>query len=162
MLRSTIRRRLAGATAAAAVLVLTASSVEAADDCFRAAGKVSLAPVSGDRCHSPVGMCFAGELTGGLQGQAFTTATSVVPSIDTPETSVVMFTADANISTRRGTLHLKDAVLFQTAGAGEFSELSTFVGGTDAWVSASGIFRASGTFDGTTVDGKYRAEVCRS
>lgn len=162
MIRSTTRSRLAIATAAGAVLALTSTSVSAADACRVAAGKVQLAPVSGPECLSPVGLCFAGELTGGLTGTAFTTATSITPTVDTPQTTVVLFTADAVIGTRHGDLELKDAVLFQSAGAGEFSELSTFVGGTGDWEGASGVFRAEGTFDGTTVDGKYRAEVCQS
>ena len=57
-------------------------------------------------------MCFAGELTGGLNGTAFTTAT-------TPQTSVVLFTADSVVTTRRGTMDLKETVLLQTDG-GEF------------------------------------------
>lgn len=154
------RNRVAVTLAAGAVLVLLAGGADAAAGCRSANGKVRLAPVSGPECQSPVGMCFAGELMGGLHGTAFTTATSVTPTIDTAETSVVLFTANSVVTTQHGTLDLKEAVVLQSAGAGEFSELSMIVGGTDHWEGASGVLRVDGSFDGTTVTGSYTAEVC--
>lgn len=162
MVSTTHRSRLVAALSAAAALALLSGRAEATVECKPASGKVRLVPVSGPECTSPVGMCFAGELTGGLKGTAFTTATSITPTIDTPETSVVLFTADSVVSTRGGTLNLKEAVVFQTAGDGNFSELSMITGGTGAWEGVDGVFRVDGTFDGTTVTGRYEAEVCRS
>lgn len=161
MFSATHRNRAVAALSAAAVLALVSGSAQAEPDCTTASGKVRLAPVSGAECTSPVGMCFAGELTGGLNGTAFTTATSITPTVDTPQTSVVLFTADSVVTTHRGTLDLKETVLLQTEG-GEFSELSMVVGGTGRWEDADGVFRVDGNFDGSTVTGRYQAEICRS
>lgn len=154
------RRRTAALVAAGAVLTFLSGGAEAATACKPATGKVRLAPVSGPECLSPVGMCFAGELTGRLTGTAFTTATSITPTVDTPTTGVIMFTADSVITTREGTLSLKEAVLFQTTDEGDFSELSVVVGGTEGWEGASGVFRVDGTYDGTVVSGRYEARIC--
>jgi hypothetical protein len=144
-----------------AVALVSGSTAEAAS-CKTARGKLTLNTVTGPECTSPVGLCTSTVLTGGLSGHVFTTATSITPTADTPTTSVVLVTADAVITTDKGTLSLKEAVVLQTSGPGEFSGLHTVVAGTGEWAGATGVFRVDGTFDGSTAVGEYVAEICGS
>jgi hypothetical protein len=155
------RRALGIGVGLLAVALVSGSTAEAAS-CKTARGSLTLNTVTGPECTSPVGLCVSGPLTGGLSGHAFVTVTSIIPTADTPTTSVVFLTADTVITTKKGTLSLKEGTMLQTSGPGEFSTLLKPVAGTGEWAGATGVYRSDGTFDGSTAVGKYVAEICGS
>lgn len=123
-------------------------------------GHFSSVVVSGPDCLSPIGLCTRGTLSGGLKGEFFFTATSLVPTADTPATGVVLYTGEIVLTTKDGTLTCRDAGGFQTVGAGAVSSVCAIVGGTADLTGASGTIQFVGNFtlaDGG--DGDYRGSV---
>lgn len=109
-------------------------------------GRFESQAVTGAGCTSPVGLCTAGTLTGGIKGTFEFTATSLIQSVDTPTTGVVLYTGDIAIHTKDGDLSCKDAGAFRTTGAGEVSSVCTIIGGTDGLAGTSGVIQFVGTF----------------
>jgi hypothetical protein len=145
-------------------LIWSSNAVPAAgasSPCRHIQGEIELTPVSGPDCTSPVGVCGRGQLTGTLAGHSFFIGSSLVQSVDTPSTAVLLLTGDNRIETKRGTLLTKDAVVLRTAGDGEFAEVDTIVGGTDALQGATGVFTATGFYDAANGgSGHYEGELC--
>jgi hypothetical protein len=56
----------------------------------------------------------------------------------------------------------KDAIVLNTAGDGELTEIDTIVGGTGEHAGATGYFIASGTFSQGTGLGTYVGKILRS
>lgn len=111
-------------------------------------------------CTSPVGICTAGTLTGGLKGRFEFTASSLVPTADTPTTSVFLYTGDIVVHTERGDLLCKDAGAFESTGDGAVSSVCHIIGGTGEFVGAQGQIQFVGTFTfDAGGDGEYRAVV---
>ena len=144
--------------------VLLVSIVATGSTTARAAanivGHFSSVVVGGPECLSPIGLCTRGTLSGGLKGEFFFTATSLVPTADTSTTGVVLYTGDIVLTTKDGTLTCKDAGGFQTVGAGAVASVCGIVAGTGRLAGASGTIQFVGTFtvaDGG--DGDYRASV---
>jgi hypothetical protein len=107
------------------------------------------------------GPCATGVYSGDLAGSSTFTGTSLIPTVDTPTTSVVLLTGDIAIRTRRGDILTKDAIVLRTTGPGDFAEVDTVVGGTGALVGISGVLRAQGTFTAAAGgEGRYRGEIC--
>ena len=75
-------RRLAGGAVAGLVLIVAGSGADAASPCFEVEGHYDEHAVS-EGCASPVGLCIALTYSGGVRGDAFGTATSIIPTIDT-------------------------------------------------------------------------------
>jgi len=137
-----------------------ADEVTARAACKTVRGKFTIQIVTGAECQSPVGLCGVGTYIGGLSGESTFTASSLVPTVDTPTTGVVAVTGDFSLETRDGTLFAKAAIMLRTTGGGEFAEVDTVVGGTEDLAGASGVIRATGTSTPTRVDGDYAGEVC--
>jgi hypothetical protein len=138
-------------------VVAVDSSVVAAAN---AVGHFRSAVVGPPDCLSPIGLCTQGTLSGGLKGDFFFTATSLVPTADTATTGVVLYTGDIVLTTKDGTLTCKDAGGFQTVGAGAVASVCAVVGGSAGLAGASGTIQFVGTFtvaDGG--DGDYRASI---
>lgn len=168
-------RRLAGGAVAGLVLIVAGSGADAASPCFEVEGHYDEHAVS-EGCASPVGLCIALTYSGGVRGDAFGTATSIIPTIDTgtptaPGTGVLGFTSDSVIhatvrvragDVRSGDLLIKNAGVFQPTGNGDIVDLQTITGGTGGLSGASGAIRASGTFSPTTFSGssEYEGKVC--
>jgi hypothetical protein len=115
-----------------------------------------------DPCPSPVGICARGTYTGDLSGTFVFTGSSLVQTVDTPTTSVVLLTGDNRITTKNGTLNMKDALVLQTGGDGDFAEVETIIGGEGAWAGVTGDIRAHGTFTPAAGGaGEYSGTVCR-
>ncbi len=154
-----VRRVLAGV---ALLLTLLAGSGHAvAAGCKKVNGKFTLASVSGAACSSPVGVCATGTFSGDLAGTSVFTGSSLVPTVDTPTTSVVLLTGDTVLQVRDGTLQSKDAIVLRLTGAGDFAEVDTIVAGTGALVGTTGVLRADGTFTPTAGGGgNYVGELC--
>jgi hypothetical protein len=150
-----------------AVVLLPATSSEASTGCLPVSGGYTEHPVTGPDCLSPVGLCIAATYRGGIRGDAEGRATSIVPTADTPTTSVQLFTSDSTITGRvagrSGTLIIKNAGAFASAGEGSIVDLQTIVGGTGGLAGAHGALRAQGTFVFPTGGrSRYTGTVCLS
>jgi hypothetical protein len=119
-----------------------------------------------DGCTSPVGLCTAGRVWGGIQGTYEFTMTNVIPNGE-PEPAVqtiFFFTGHSVVTLKSG-----DVVLGTDTGAidlqpgGGFASLITFhPGGTGSMTNATGQIRLRGEFDpiaGTT-SGDYLGTIC--
>lgn len=166
----TIIRRLTGGAVAGLALLVAGSGAGAASPCFDVKGQYDEHAVS-EGCASPVGLCIALTYSGGLRGDAFGTATTIVPTVDTgtpasPGTGVLAFTSDtvvhATVKGRTGDLLIKNAGVFQPTGNGDIVDLQTITGGTGELAGATGALRASGTFSPVTFSGssRYVGQVC--
>lgn len=109
-------------------------------------GRFTSQTISGPSCTSPVGLCTAGTLTGGIKGTFEFTGTSLIQSVDTPTTGVVLYTGDIAIHTRDGDLSCKDAGALRTTGSGEVSSVCTIISGTSAFAGTTGVIQFVGTF----------------
>jgi hypothetical protein len=151
------------ATAIASIVVLAASTSNAAQACRTLKGRYSEHAVA-DGCTSPVGLCIAGDYSGAIKGTFAGQATSVTPTADSPTTGVLLFTSDSTITARTGgrsgTLIVKNAGAFQSDGTGSIVDLQTIVGGTGDFAGASGNIRAEGTFVNGQGESAYTATLC--
>ena len=151
---------LALATIMAAAAVAFAGPVVAMTKCKHVEGSFTLQSLDPNACPSPVGFCVEGTYRGDLKGTGRFTGSALTPTADTPTTSVLLATGDNEITTRQGMLRTKDAIVFETTGAGNFGEVDTIVGGSEAWAGASGTLRATGTFAGGSGAGTYQGTIC--
>lgn len=106
-------------------------------------------------CLSPVALCTTGEFRGALSGTFDFTATSLVPSSDTPETGVVFYTGNIQLHTRDGDVAIRDAGAFNTGTGGDVASVSAIVSGTGAMSGASGFIRIAGVFQAGCVGCEY-------
>lgn len=150
---------------AAMALLLTTASVSAEAPCKKVKGHYAEHTAT-ENCNSPVGLCIAGTYGGEVRGDFFGTATSFVPTADTPTTTVVLFTSDsvihAKMHGKSGDLMIKNAGAFQSAGDGNIVDVQYITGGTGELAGASGVIRASGTFNSATGMGEsdYEGLIC--
>ena len=130
---------------------LAGASLSAEDRCRSVNGHIAIRAVAPTSCPSPVGLCIEGEFSGGIRGPLTVTGTSFMATADTATTAVVLFTGDGVIHVRigdkRGGLFLKTSGAYHSVGTGEIVDLQFINGGTGALTGASGVLRASGTFD---------------
>lgn len=119
----------------------------------------------GPECGTPSGICAAGTTSGNLKGAFNLGVTEVIPTSETPNTSVVLFIGDANVETKGGTLRCKHSGALQTTESGALTSLCVVTpgSGTGNWANASGYFQVNGTADlGTGVaSGEYRGRISR-
>jgi hypothetical protein len=153
-----------GASVFAAAIILASGQANAAGQCIPVAGTFTINPVAPADCPSPVGICGKGNFSGALRGDYFSPFTSIVPTADTPATSVVLFTADSTLHARLGSL-AGDIVFieggaFHVAGDGEFSELFSITSGTGAFAGATGQVYGNGTAVNGAGNGAYFGKVC--
>jgi len=142
------------------VLVVSIVAIGSTASAATIVGHFSSVVVTGPDCLSPIGLCTRGTLSGGLKGEFFFTATSLVPTADSPATGVVLYTGDILLTTKDGTLTCKDTGGFQTVGAGAVASVCAIVAGSGDLAGASGTIQFIGNFtfaDGG--DGDYRASV---
>jgi hypothetical protein len=162
---TSIRTRLGALAGIPLILMLPATSAQADNRCIAVKGSYVEHPVTGAECDSPVGLCVAAVYSGGVSGEAQSSATAIISTADTPTTSVQMFTSNSTITAKvknvSGTLHIKNAGAFASTGDGSIVDLQTIVGGDGGLAGASGTLRAQGTF--TVPDGgrsEYDGTVC--
>lgn len=145
--------------AAAALLltsVIAAAPASADPNCHTRHGSVTIEIVTDPTCPSTVGLCANVQFRGGLRGESRFTGTSLVPSVDVAATGIVFLTGDNHIRTSRGDLFVKDAIVFNTTGEAEFSEVDTIVGGTGDYEGATGRLQAVGKNN----EGSFTVEIC--
>jgi hypothetical protein len=161
-----IARRLTPFLLAGFALLLVSASASAEAQCRRVRGFYEEHAADPNSCPSPVGLCIEGEFSGNIKGMFRATATSLVPTADTPATGVLLFTGDgvtnAQIAGQHGELTFKSAGAFQSTGAGNIVDLQYITGGTGDLAGASGVIRASGVFDPATGMGEseYEGMIC--
>lgn len=109
-------------------------------------------------CASPFGICTAGRLTGGIQGDLEFTITSLAP---TNSPGVLFFTAVSTIRTATGDIHCDDSGSFNTAAgsSGEGVHLCQITGGTGDFLGASGYVQETFNFMGSTGVGDYKGRI---
>ena len=159
----TRRFRTFAFTAFAAALM--ASPALAGQDCKPVVGSFEAHLVL-EGCPSPVGLCTAGRVWGGIQGSYEFTMSSAAPNGEPDVPTILFFTGHSKVTLKSG-----DVVLGTDTGAidlppgnGGFASLITFKGGTGAMANATGQIRLRGDFDpvaGTT-SGDYLGTVCTS
>src|SRR4051812_44893223 len=91
------RRGLAAGAVAGGLLLLAAAPSGAESACAEVRGSYVEHAVSGADCTSPVGLCIAGDYSGGIRGAFEGAASSVTGSADTADTNVLFFTSDSTI-----------------------------------------------------------------
>jgi hypothetical protein len=118
-----------------------------------------------DGCTSPAGLCTAGRVWGGIQGNYAFTMTNAIPNGEPTVPTVLFFTGHSVVTLKSG-----DVVLGTDTGAidlppgqGGFASLITFhPGGSGSTANATGQIRLRGDFDpvaGTT-SGDYLGTIC--
>lgn len=141
-------------------LGLAGSSASATPVCQAVHGRVEIAAYE-PTCGSAIALCAHAMLHGTLKATSDFVGTSSVPTIDTAATGVVLLTGDNVFHTTDGDFFTKDAILLNTGGDGEFTEIDTITGGTGEYEGASGYLIASGTFSAGTGVGTYVGKICR-
>lgn len=116
-------------------------------------------------CTSPVGLCTAGRVWGGIQGTYEFTMSSAVPNGEPEVPTISFFTGHSKVTLKTGDVVLgtDTGVIDLPPGNGGFASLITFKGGTGAMSNATGQIRLRGDFDpvaGTT-SGDYLGTLCR-
>jgi hypothetical protein len=145
---------------------LSAGAVAAsAAGCKLVRGHLEETLVTGPACSSPVGLCTIARMFGAVQGEAQFTASAIIPSADTPTTSVVFVIGDtvivdAKVAGHRGTLIVKNAAAFRATGTGDLADAQTVIGGTEDLAGATGSLRISGDFVETAGSSTYEGVIC--
>ena len=157
-----IRRILALGIAVCAVL-LAASRARANQQCKPVVGSFE-AQVMVSGCNSPVGLCTAGRVWGGIQGNYEFTMSSMAPNGEPDLPTILFFTGHSRVTLKSGDLVLgtDTGVIDLPPGNGGFASLITFKGGAGTMANATGQIRLRGDFDpvaGTT-SGDYLGTVC--
>lgn len=163
MVRSALRS--AGALVVAIATIVASSAMAA--DCQVVRGHYDETAVPMPSCASPVGLCTTARLSGPVKGDAFFTASAIIPAADTPTTGVVFVTGDTTVSNatfgdRRGAVFIKNAAAFRSIGDGDLTDTQVIVGGTGDFTGTSGSLRVVGTFDGLTGTGSmvFEGSIC--
>jgi len=142
---------------------LTASTAWAEQQCKPVVGSFE-AHVVNDGCTSPVGLCTAGRVWGGIQGTYSFVMTTANPNGEPDVPTILFFTGHSQVALKSGDLVLgtDTGAIDLPPGNGGFASLITFHGGTGAMAGATGQIRLRGDFDpaaGTT-SGDYLGTLC--
>lgn len=157
------RRFIRALAISAAALALAAASARADQTCLPVVGSFEAAVVT-EGCTSPVGLCTAGRVWGGIQGTYAFVMSSAIPNGEPTVPTIFFFTGHSTVTLKSG-----DVVLGTDTGAidlppgeGAFASIITFGGGTGAMANATGQIKLRGQFDpiaGTT-SGDYLGTLC--
>lgn len=110
-----------------------------------------------DGCESPVGICTAGTIPSGpLQGTTRFVALTVQEG---PNPDITVYTGELVITTRKGTLTIRDAGVLNGA-AGTFVELQNVVDGSRGLGHLTGLLTSRGVMTATGFQGSLRGFVC--
>ena len=141
----------------AGIAAASPASAHSGPKCHMKRGSVTIQIYTDSTCPSAVGLCANVTFRGGIRGTSNFVGTSLTPSVDVAATGIVFLTGDNHIQTRDGDLFVKDAIVFNTTGDAEFSEVDTIVGGTGDFAGATGRLIATGSNN----EGSYEVEICR-
>jgi hypothetical protein len=149
---------------AAAVISSAASVASGGPQCKPVVGNFE-AQVVTDGCTSPVGLCTAGRVWGGIQSNYAFTMASAFPNGESTASTVLFFTGHSLVTLKTGDVILgtDTGAIDLPPGQGGFASLITFhPGGTGATTNATGQIRLRGDFnpiEGTT-SGDYLGTIC--
>ena len=149
----------------AGAVVSSAGRAQAGPECKPVVGSFE-AHVVTDGCTSPVGLCTAGRVWGGIQGTYAFTMTSAIPNGEPTAPTVLFFTGHSVVTLKQGgvVLGTDTGSIDLPPGQGGFASLITFhPGGTGETANATGQIRLRGEFDpiaGTT-SGDYLGTLCK-
>jgi len=158
-------RRLACVAAVAALLAtaLPGQNVLARQSCKPVTGHFEARLVPPPDCTSVVGVCTAGGVWGGLQGDYNFTMSKLVPTAEPETGSIFFFTGRSVVHTKDGDLLGVDTgTIDLPPGQGGFASLITWTGGTGALAGATGQIRLRGFLDAAvgTTSGDYEGSIC--
>lgn len=157
--RSKFARRFSGLVVAFAAFIIATGSVSANASCQKVQGHYDEHFVFGEPCTAE--LCVAGDFDGDIQGDFFA---SILTQTDGAVESVQIFTSStvihARINGRQGDLTIANTGAFNATG--DIVDLQVITGGTGQLQNASGVIRASGTFDFSTGAGRsaYEGTIC--
>lgn len=120
--------------------------------------------VFGDDCPAAASkICAIGSAKGMLKGSFSFGVTSLIQTVDTPTTNAVVFTGDATLEMKNGSITCKSAGTVQTTGEGPLAGLCVVTAGTGEWAGATGYLQVTGTFTfGAGAAGEFRGLIHRS
>lgn len=113
---------------------------------------------STEGCTSPVGVCTVGTVP--LGKEIATTRFRALTIVPGAEPDTLLYTGELVITTREGSITLRDAGVLNGA-TGAFFELQDAVGGTKKYKRVTGMLTSQGTATGTGFSGTLTGELCR-
>jgi hypothetical protein len=158
-----ITRRIRALAIAVFTTALIASPARADQNCKPVVGSFEAHLVL-TGCTSPIGLCTAGRVWGGIQGSYEFAMASAVPTGESDVPTILFFTGHSRVTLKSGDIvaGTDTGAIDLPPGAGGFVSLITFKGGAGAMSNATGQIRLRGDFDpaaGTT-SGDYFGTVC--
>ena len=148
---------------AVCAVAVTTSSARADQECKPVVGSFE-AHVVAAGCTSPVGLCTAGRVWGGIQGTYEFTMSSAVPNGEPEVPTILFFTGHSKVTLKSGAVVLgtDTGVIDLPPGNGGFASLITFNGGTGAMSNATGQIRLRGDYDAVAgiTSGDYLGTLC--
>jgi hypothetical protein len=149
--------RLVWTAVSALSIALLASSGARANQCKPIDTTIATYFLMPDDCQSsPVLLCTEGTVSSGrLEGTTRFNALTIAPG---PE-NLLLYTGELVITTKSGTLTLRDSGFLDTA-TGRYFETQNVVGGTKAFKHATGMLTSQGTFDGMAFKGTLTGALC--
>lgn len=158
-----LRTAIIGA-AGLALALRGGGTVSASQACKPIQGHFEASLVLPPECASPVGLCTAGRLWGGLSGAYAFTMSQIIPPGEPDVPTIVFFTGRSTITLHNGdTLTAVDTGSIDLPpGAGGFASLITFTGGTGEHAGATGQLRVTGQLDAAagTTSGDFSGALC--
>jgi hypothetical protein len=137
------------------IAVSLPSAAAAEPACKPVVGHFEASLVLPPACTSPVGLCTAGRVWGGLQGTYAFTMTTIQPSGAVP--SISFFTGDSEVTLKNGdVVQGTDTGSIDLGPDGGFASLITFSGGTTGQIRLRGQLNLA---EGTT-SGDYIGTIC--
>ena len=144
------------------ILSLVVVNVSADQTCKPVEGHFLATLVAPPACPSVVGICTAGRVWGGIQGNYFFVMTQSTSSAPTGVPSIFFFTGKSTIDLQSGDQLLGTDTGSIDFGLGGFASLITFGGGTGDMTNATGQIRLRGelSFAAGTTAGDYVGTLC--
>lgn len=159
-----MRRLLSPAVAAAFIAAAMPHTTLAQPACRPVNGHFEAHLVPPPDCTSVVGVCTAGRVWGGLQGDYQFTMSKLVPTAEPETPSIFFFTGRSVVHAKDGDLHGVDTgTIDLPPGQGGFASLITWTGGTGPYAATTGQIRLRGFLDASagTTSGDYEGTICR-
>ncbi len=157
-------RRIATCATLAAVIAAAPATLAARPSCRPVNGHFEARLVPPPDCTSVVGVCTAGRVWGGLQGDYQFTMSKLVPTAEPETPSIFFFTGRSVVHTKDGDLHGVDTgTIDLPPGQGGFASLISWTGGTGPYASTTGQIRLRGFLDAAagSTSGDYEGSICQ-
>jgi hypothetical protein len=157
-------RRSIVVAAALLFAALPSRPILATPTCRPVNGRFEAHLVPPQDCTSVVGLCTAGRVWGGLQGDYQFTMSKLVPTAEPETPSINFFTGRSIVHTKDGDLHGVDTgTIDLPPGQGGFASLITWTGGTGPYAATTGQIHLRGLLDAAagTTSGDYEGSICQ-